>query len=104
MGTVNKMTRQVIFAEQVVSLSDYRKNPGQYFLEEPVAVLSKNKPAGYVMGPELFEQLMKALESLNGEVQSQFRPARNRLEVIAKLGDKLLAEATEDELGEFRQE
>lgn len=97
------MTTQAILAEKVVSITDYRKNPSQYFLEEPVAVLSNNKPAGYVLGPELFEYLMKLLETQAKQAKTQFRPTSARLQAIAHLGNELLANATEEDLGDFEE-
>jgi len=101
--TVITMATQAILAEQSVSITDYRKNPGQYFLEEPVAVLSNNKPAGYVLGAELYERMLKLLDAVAPEAKSHFRPASARLEAIAHLGNELLANASEEELGDFKE-
>jgi len=101
--TVIIMATRAIFAEQSVSMSDYRKSPGQYFLEEPVAVLSNNKPAGYVLGAELYERMLKLLESVAPEAKPQFRPASARFEAIAHLGNELLANASDEELGDFKE-
>ncbi|KMQ76085.1 type II toxin-antitoxin system Phd/YefM family antitoxin [Marinobacter subterrani] len=48
-------------AEKSVSISALRNNPAQHFGDQPIAVLSHNKPAGYVLGAELFEEMMKLI-------------------------------------------
>lgn len=98
------MATQAILAEQVVSITDYRKNPSQYFGEEPIAVLSNNKPAGYVLGPDLYERMIRIMEAHAKVESAEFRPASARLEVIAQLGDALLTKATDEALGDFRDE
>ena len=95
------MATQHIYAEQTVSITELRKNPSQFFKEEPVAVLSNNKPAGYMLSAELYEQMIKLLESRGGVVPSQFRPSRARLDEIAKKGEDLLLNASDDRLGTF---
>jgi antitoxin YafN len=51
-----------ILAEQTVSITELRKNPAQYFIDEPVVVLSKNKPVGYMLSAKLFETIVDMLE------------------------------------------
>ena len=97
------MPTQHIYAEQTVSITELRKNPAQFFKEEPVAVLSINKPAGYMVNPELFEQMINLLAANTKTVESQFRPARARLEAIAKKGEELLLNATEEQLDTFHK-
>lgn len=101
---MNFMATQAILAEQAVSITEYRKNPSQYFGEEPVAVLSNNKPAGYVLGAELYERMIRIMEVHAKQASAEFRPTSSRLEAIAHLGDDLLDSATDDELGDFREE
>lgn len=48
------MASHTILAEKAVSVSEARKNLSQYFTDEPVAVLSNNKPAGYMLSAELY--------------------------------------------------
>ncbi len=52
-----------ILAEQTVSITELRKNPAQYFIDEPVVVLSKNKPVGYMLSAKLFETIVDMLEN-----------------------------------------
>ncbi|MDD2343054.1 MAG: antitoxin of toxin-antitoxin stability system [Tolumonas sp.] len=49
-------------AEQTVSITELRKNPAQYFIDEPVVVLSKNKPVGYMLSAKLYETIVGMLE------------------------------------------
>jgi hypothetical protein len=38
-----------ILAEKSVNITELRKNPAKYFIDQPVAVLSNNRPAGYLL-------------------------------------------------------
>ncbi|PCJ29758.1 MAG: antitoxin of toxin-antitoxin stability system [Moraxellaceae bacterium] len=95
------MNTQAIFAEKTVSVTELRKNPSKYFIEEPVAVLSNNSTAGYVVGKELFESMMLLIEAQTPTVLSAFRPNKNRLASIAEQGAALLLAATDDEPTDF---
>lgn len=95
------MTTQTIYAEHTVSITEVRKNPGKYFQETPVAVLSNNRTAGYMVSPELFEQMIKLIESRQQSATSRFRPSHARLEEIAKQGEELLLAAYEEDLKQF---
>lgn len=88
------MTR--IFAEQTVSISELRKNPAKYFTSEPVAILSNNKPAGYLLSAELFEKL------LAGQVDShRFRPSKARLLEIVAAGERIITDSSAQDLDDF---
>jgi len=50
-----------IVSDKTTSISEFRKNISQA-VDEPVAVLSNNKPAFYAVPPEVFEQMVEALE------------------------------------------
>lgn len=53
-----------IYADYSVSMSEFKKNPAQVLRtagEKPVAVLSHNRPAFYMVTPQLFESLVEEL-------------------------------------------
>lgn len=55
---------QAILADVAVSMSEFKKNPAAVLRaakQRPVAVLSHNKAAFYMVQPELFEALMEDL-------------------------------------------
>ncbi|MHA7879653.1 MAG: type I toxin-antitoxin system antitoxin YafN [Saccharospirillum sp.] len=94
-----------ILAEQTVSITELRKNPARYFINEPVAVLSNNKPAGYMLSADLFNTLVQLLEQnepTKGTV-GQFRPTALRLKAIAEQGHTLFKDATDEQLGDFKE-
>ncbi len=90
------MTIKTILANKTGSISEFRTKPEDYFTDEPVAVLSGNKPIGYLMNAELYEQLIHLKTS-------QFRPSRARLTTIAKIGSERLLNASDNELGDFKE-
>lgn len=53
-----------IYADLSVSMSEFKKNPAQVLRtagEKPVAVLNHNRPAFYMVAPNIFEALVEAL-------------------------------------------
>ena len=53
-----------IYADYSVSMSEFKKNPAHVLRtagEKPVAVLSHNRPAFYMVTPQLFESLVEEL-------------------------------------------
>ena len=53
-----------IYADYSISMTEFKKNPAQVLRtagEKPVAVLSHNRPAFYMLTPKLFEALVEEL-------------------------------------------
>lgn len=94
-----------ILAEKSINITELRKNPAKYFIDEPVAVLSNNRPAGYMISAKVFEALIDLLEEKQGKGQStaRFRPNADRLSDIADHGQKLLQTASDKDLTEFTE-
>ena len=87
------MASHAILAEKAVSVSEARKNLSQYFTDEPVAVLSNNKPAGYMLSAELYEKMLRIIEASGAVEQGLFRPAAARLKEISRVSEELLLNA-----------
>ena len=55
---------ETIYADLSISMSEFKKNPSQVLRtagKRPVAVLSHNRPAFYMVTPKIFEMLVEAL-------------------------------------------
>lgn len=58
---------QTLLTDLTISMSDFKKNPAKVLRDagsKPVAVLSHNKTAFYMIEPELFEALMDEVEDM----------------------------------------
>ncbi len=99
------MSTQTILADQTVSITEFRKKPQEFFTDRPIAVLSNNRAAGYVLGAEVFEQLVAIVRQSNqSEVfNGQFLPTADRLRQIASRGAELLENATDGQLENFSE-
>jgi antitoxin YafN len=97
------MKTYAILAEKSVSISALRNNPAQYFGDQPIAVLSHNKPAGYVIGAELFEEMMKLIGDKEEAraFRGRFQPSAAELAEHCRNGAKARAEAKREDLEEF---
>ncbi|MEO9587615.1 MULTISPECIES: type I toxin-antitoxin system antitoxin YafN [Marinobacter] len=97
------METHAILAEKSVSISALRNNPAQYFGDQPIAVLSHNKPAGYVIGAELFEEMMKLIGDKEEArtFRGRFRPSGAELTEYCQSGAKALEKAKPEDLEEF---
>lgn len=73
-------------SELMIDVRDLTPNPMQYFREEPIAVHSDGSVLGYVIGVELFEQMMKTIGDFEEAraIRSQFRPSAERLREICQ--------------------
>lgn len=96
------METHAILAEKSVSISALRNNPAQYFGDQPIAVLSHNKPAGYVLGAELFEEMMRLIGDKEAAraFRGRFRPSGAELAEYCKRSAKALEEAEPEDLVE----
>lgn len=94
-----------IFVQQTISLAELRKQPAQYFRDEPVAVLSNNKPMGYVMSAALFEQLMHLAEQQQQEKSfaANFRPSSQHLQELAAQAGELVDKLSEADIKDFQE-
>lgn len=97
------MSTSPIYAEQTVSITDLRKSPASYFKKEPVAVLSNNRTAGYIVPAEVYQHMVNMIEQAYPEGRSRFRPSRARLDAIAAEGAELIANASQADLGRFSE-
>ena len=56
-----------IFAAKAVGISELKQNPSAILSAasaEPVAILNRNKPAGYIISPEVWEAILSRLEDM----------------------------------------
>ena len=56
-----------ILANKAVGISELKQNPAAILTAaaaEPVAILNRNKPAGYIISPEVWEALADRLEDI----------------------------------------
>lgn len=84
------MSTSPIYAEQTVSITDFRKSPASYFKSEPVAVLSNNRTTGYIVPTEVYQHMVNLIEQAYPEERSRFRPSRSRLDAIVAKSTELL--------------
>ena len=96
------MNTYQIYADKTVSISEARKNINGCFIDEPVAVLSNNKPTGYMISADLFEQIVNALNHGATEAKlSSFRPSRGRYNEIIDRGIDALKNCDDHSLEDF---
>jgi antitoxin YafN len=99
------MSTQTMLAEETVSISDFRKSPKDYFTDHAIAVLSNNRPAGYVIGAKAYESMVAILTQLQETTpfEGRFKPTAARMQAIVEKGADLLANATEKDLVEYSE-
>ena len=81
---------QTLFADLTISMSDFKKNPTKVLRDagsKPVAVLNHNKPAFYMVNPELFAALMERMDHLALAPLLKERLAQREQAVEVKLED-----------------
>ena len=55
---------RIMFTDRTVSMSEFKKNPAAVLRaadQHPVAVMSHNKPAFYMVEPKLFEAMLEEI-------------------------------------------
>ena len=77
---------QIIFTDRTVSMSDFKKNPAAVLRaadQHPVAVMSHNKPAFYMVEPKLFEAMLEEIseQELHQTVLSRLAERAHAIEV-----------------------
>ena len=89
-----------IFADETVSVSELKKSPSQYFTDHAIAVLSNNRPTGYVIGATAYEAMVAMLKQINQTetFQSEFCPTAEEMRNITAKGMALLENASEQDL------
>lgn len=99
------MSTHKILAGETISVSELRENPGLYFTDHPIAMMSHNHAIGYVVGAELFETMMALVEQTQAAKTElgQFRSPATRLKAIAADSADALLRANEEELGDFSE-
>jgi len=71
-----------ILADYSVSISEFKKNPAEIIRnagESPVAVLSHNRPAFYMVSPKVFEAMLEEISD-----KELIEKVRTRLKDISK--------------------
>ena len=76
----------VILADLTVSMSEFKKNPAAILRQagkRPVAVLSHNRAAFYLVEPALFEAMLEAIgdHELRGKVLARLDERARAIEV-----------------------
>ena len=97
------MAAQKILAEEVVSVSEMRKHPMDFFADHLVAVLNNNQVAGYMVGRDLFETMYSMIAQIQnqGEFPARFHPSSTQLRKLVEGSTKYLESAQEKDLGTF---
>jgi antitoxin StbD len=77
---------EAIFADVTISMSEFKKNPAAVLRDarsRPVAVLSHNKAAFYMVEPALFEAMLEELadQELNRKVLARMGERAHAIEV-----------------------
>ena len=76
-----------IFASKSISITELKRQSatiGELVKDEPIVVLNRNTPAFYCVSPELFEQMINALEDAElGEIAEK-RKDQKRIRVNIK--------------------
>lgn len=99
------MSNQTVLTDRTVSISEMRKNPTRYFQDGPVAVLSHNRTAGYMVSPELFERMASLLSQTQeaSGVTARFKISPERLKEVAQRGFERMENLKPEDIGAFAE-
>lgn len=81
---------EIVLASRSISISDFKKNPAKAVREagtHPIAVLSHNRPAFYLVEPRLFEALIDRLEDVELAELAAKRVASGERSIPVNLDD-----------------
>ncbi|WP_297796507.1 hypothetical protein [uncultured Marinobacter sp.] len=56
--------KQLFAVAKNVTLTEFSRGPSRCFADAPVAVVSKGRPVGYLLSPELFEKLTTSMAQI----------------------------------------
>jgi len=75
-----------ILSEYTVSITELRKAPGELLKQaagHTVAILSHNKPAGYIVSPEAYRTMLDAMEDKAlGRIAEQRKGSLRKAKVV----------------------
>ena len=96
---ITKATHTIL-ADETVSVSELKKSPAQYFTDHAIAVLSNNRPTGYVIGAAAYEAMVAMLKQTNQTetFQSKFCLSAEEMRKITAKGMALLENASDQDL------
>lgn len=94
-----------ILAKKSVNITKLRKNPAKYFINQPVAVLSNNRPAKYLLSASAFKALinMLAKQKKKKPIKARFRPSAAKLKKITRQAKKYLNNITNNNFNNFKK-
>jgi antitoxin StbD len=75
-----------ILSEYTVSITELRKAPGELLKQaagQTVAILSHNKPAGYIVSPEAYRTMLEVMEdNALGKIVEQRKGSLRKAKVV----------------------
>jgi antitoxin StbD len=75
-----------ILSEYTVSITELRKAPGELLKQaagQTVAILSHNKPAGYIVSPEAYRTMLEVMEDKAlGKIVEQRKGSLSKAKVV----------------------
>lgn len=75
-----------ILADYSISISEFKKNPAEIIRnagEKPVAILSHNRPAFYMVSPKMFEAMLDEIS--NKELIEKVRSRLDKLDTAVEV-------------------